>query len=101
MLGFMLENFFEKIGYGEKVGKILQTLPKIFLGLSVIGGIIGFIAMIAIGGDDLIPAGLGILIGAPISSYLGGLPLYAIGLLVERSAAQSANSNLKSELPEL
>lgn len=86
-----ISTILETIGFGEKIGRLLQILAKVIFCLSVVGAIGACVIMIMVD-DDLIGLALGILFGAPISAYIGGLPLYAIGLIAERSVTPTTPS---------
>lgn len=86
-----ISTILETIGFGEKIGRLLQILAKVIFCLSVVGAIGACVIMIMVD-DDLIGLALGILFGAPISAYIGGLPLYAIGLIAERAVVPAAPS---------
>lgn len=87
-----ISTILETIGFGEKIGRFLQVLAKVLFCLSVIGAVGACIIMIIID-DDLIGLALGILFGAPISAYLGGLPIYAIGLVAEKCISGEITSH--------
>ncbi|MBQ8505481.1 MAG: hypothetical protein IJ492_04365 [Clostridia bacterium] len=63
-------------------GPKLKTIAGIFFGISVLGGIISMIAM-AVSGGEMILLGILMLFVVPLSGYIGGLGIYALGQIAE------------------
>ena len=74
------------------VGKKIKTLAQVMFYVMLAGAVVGGIALIS-SDDDLVPAGLVMMAGGFLFSWISALFIYGFGELIDKTSAIERNTS--------